>query len=59
MLVPDGVSQQFPTPAEMCFPGYSGSKEGMAGEPELNDRKLNWSEGNDRRVNRQSGSRRA
>ena len=44
MLVPDGVSQQSPTPAVMCFPGYSGSKEGMAGEPELNDRELNWSE---------------
>ncbi|MAF65275.1 MAG: hypothetical protein CMJ84_06410 [Planctomycetes bacterium] len=44
MLVPDGTSARSPAPAVMCFPGYSGSKEGMAGEPELNDRKLNWSE---------------
>jgi len=44
MLVPDGTSDQSPAPAVMCFPGYSGSKEGMAGEPELNDRELNWSE---------------
>ncbi|NKB70066.1 MAG: hypothetical protein GKR89_23585 [Candidatus Latescibacteria bacterium] len=43
MLVPDGTSAQSPAPAVMCFPGYSGSKEGMAGEPELNDRKLDWS----------------
>ncbi len=28
----------------MCFPGYSGSKESLAGEPELNDRKLDYSE---------------
>jgi hypothetical protein len=44
MLVPDSVSDQSPAPGVMCFPGYSGSKEGMAGEPELNNRKLNWSE---------------
>ena len=44
MLVPDGTSAQSPAPAVMCFPGYSGSKEGMAGEPELNDRELNWSQ---------------
>ena len=43
MLVPDGVSERSPAPAVMCFPGYRGSKEGMAGEPELNDRKLDWS----------------
>lgn len=44
MLVPDGTSNQSPAPAVMCFPGGTGSKEGMAGEPELNDRELNWSE---------------
>ena len=44
VLVPDGVSAQSPAPAVMCFPGFSGSKEGMAGEPELNDRELNWSQ---------------
>ena len=44
MLVPDGTSDQSPAPAVLCFPGYSGSKEGMAGERELNDRKLDWSE---------------
>ena len=42
MLVPDGVSNQSVAPAVMCFPGYSGSKESMAGEAELNDRKLDW-----------------
>lgn len=44
MLVPDGTSDQSPAPAVMCFPGYSGSKEAMAGEPELNGRKLDWGE---------------
>jgi len=39
MLVPDGVSAQ-----SMCFPGNSGSKEALAGEPELDGRKLSWSE---------------
>ena len=44
MLVPDETSQRTPTPAMMCFPGFSGSKKGMAGKPELNDRELNWRE---------------
>jgi alpha/beta hydrolase family protein len=44
MLVPDGTSTQSPAPAVMCFPGSSGSKESLAGEPELNNRKLKWSE---------------
>jgi hypothetical protein len=44
MLVPEAASVSCPAPAVMCFPGYSGSKEGMAGEPELNNRELGWSE---------------
>ncbi|MBN2291069.1 MAG: hypothetical protein JXM70_01515 [Pirellulales bacterium] len=35
MLVPNGVSQQSPAPAVMCFPGSTWSKESLAGEPEL------------------------
>ena len=35
LLVPDGVSAQSPAPAAMCFPGSFGSKESLAGEPEL------------------------
>lgn len=35
LLVPDGVSPQSPAPAVMCFPGSTGSKETLAGEPEL------------------------
>ena len=42
MLVPDGASAQSPVPAVMCFPGFSGSKEGLAGEPELPGWKVNW-----------------
>jgi len=42
MLVPDGVSAQSPAPAVMCFPGYSGTKEGLAGEPELPGWKVKW-----------------
>ncbi|MDD4869097.1 MAG: alpha/beta hydrolase family protein [Kiritimatiellae bacterium] len=34
LLVPDGVSQQSPAPAVLCFPGSTGSKEMLAGEPE-------------------------
>ena len=37
VLVPDGVSQQSPAPAAMCFPGSANSKEALAGEPELPD----------------------
>ena len=44
LLVPDGTSARSPAPAVMCFPGYSGSKEALAGEAELNGRKLDWSE---------------
>ncbi len=35
LLVPDGVSPSSPAPAVMCFPGSTGSKEALAGEPEL------------------------
>ena len=42
MLVPDGVSDQSPAPAVMCFPGSSGSKESLAGEPELKGWKNKW-----------------
>ena len=35
LLVPDGVSPRSPAPAVMCFPGSTGSKETLAGEPEL------------------------
>ena len=35
LLVPDGVSPNSPAPAVMCFPGSTGSKETLAGEPEL------------------------
>ncbi|MHB8903011.1 MAG: alpha/beta hydrolase family protein [Thermoguttaceae bacterium] len=35
LLVPDGVSAASPAPAVMCFPGSTGSKEALAGEPEL------------------------
>ncbi len=34
-LVPDGVSSNSPSPAVMCFPGSTHSKESLAGEPEL------------------------
>lgn len=35
LLMPDGVSSQSPAPAVLCFPGSTGSKEALAGEPEL------------------------
>jgi hypothetical protein len=35
MLMPDGVCPRSPAPAVMCFPGSTGSKEMLAGEPEL------------------------
>jgi len=35
LLVPDGVSSNSPAPAVMCFPGSTGSKETLSGEPEL------------------------
>jgi len=35
LLVPDGVSSNSPAPAVLCFPGSTGSKETLAGEPEL------------------------
>ena len=35
VLAPEGVSQQSPAPAVMCFPGSSSTKEKLAGEPEL------------------------
>ncbi|MCP4643610.1 MAG: hypothetical protein GY851_24390 [bacterium] len=35
MLVPDGVTDNSPAPAVMCFPGSTLSKENLAGEPEL------------------------
>lgn len=33
LLVPDGASQQSPAPGVLCFPGSTGSKEALAGEP--------------------------
>ena len=42
MLVPEGVGAQSPAPAVMCFPGYSGSKEGLAGEPEPPGWEVDW-----------------
>ncbi len=33
LLVPESVSAQSPAPAVMCFPGSTGSKEALAGEP--------------------------
>ena len=35
MLVPDGASQQSPTPAAVCLPGTFSTKESLAGELEL------------------------
>lgn len=35
LLVPDGASQQSPAPTVLCFPGSTGSKELLAGEPPL------------------------
>ncbi len=35
MLIPDGVNAENPAPAIMCFPGSSGTKENLAGEPPL------------------------
>lgn len=35
VLIPEGVSQQSPAPAVMCFPGSTSSKESLAGEFEL------------------------
>lgn len=35
VLVPDGAGPDSPAPAVMCFPGSTGSKEALSGEPEL------------------------
>ena len=35
VLIPDGVTPEQPAPAVMCFPGSSGTKENLAGEPPL------------------------
>lgn len=35
VLIPDGVNAENPAPAIMCFPGSSGTKENLAGEPPL------------------------
>jgi alpha/beta hydrolase family protein len=37
VLIPDGASQQSPSPAVVCFPGSTWSKEGLCGEPELGE----------------------
>jgi hypothetical protein len=42
ILLPGGASAQSPAPAVMCFPGSSGSKESLAGEPELRGWKNQW-----------------
>lgn len=34
MLAPDGVSEERPAPAVLCFPGSKGTKETLAGEDE-------------------------
>jgi len=33
LLVPHGISPQSPAPGVLCFPGSTGSKESLAGEP--------------------------
>ncbi len=35
VLIPDNVTPERPGPAVMCFPGSSGTKENLAGEPPL------------------------
>jgi hypothetical protein len=35
LLIPNGVTTGQPAPAVMCFPGSSGTKENLAGEPPL------------------------
>lgn len=35
VLIPDSVTPEHPAPAVMCFPGSSGTKENLAGEPPL------------------------
>lgn len=35
VLIPDGTTGQAPRPAVLCIPGWGGSKEELAGEPEL------------------------
>jgi dienelactone hydrolase len=35
VLIPDGATPEHPAPAVMCFPGSSGTKENLAGEPPL------------------------
>ena len=35
VLIPDGATPDNPAPAVMCFPGSSGTKENLAGEPPL------------------------
>lgn len=42
MLLPDGANAQSPAPAVICFPGSSGSKESLAGEPEPPGWKNTW-----------------
>lgn len=35
LVIPDGVNQNSPAPAVMCFPGSTGSLESLVGEPEV------------------------
>lgn len=37
LLVPDGTSEKSPAPAVLCFPGSTGSKEALAGEPAIGE----------------------
>lgn len=37
VLIPDRATVQSPRPAVLCIPGWGGSKEELAGEPELDD----------------------
>lgn len=39
VLIPDRASDSAPAPAVLCIPGWGGSKEELAGEPEINTRK--------------------
>lgn len=38
MLIPDKVSARNPAPAVLCIPGSGGSKESLAGEPDVADK---------------------
>lgn len=35
VLIPDAATEESPTPAVLCIPGWGGTKEELAGEPQL------------------------